>query len=78
MACLIFFRIISVLVNAKKVAFLFKRLVSWYFEYYRFYEVSETSAIEILEPEDLNDPHPLISYTVQGRNMIALKRFFLH
>lgn len=50
----------------------------WYTEHYRCYEVSETSAIEILEPEDLNDPHPLTSYTVQGRNMIALKRFFLH
>lgn len=73
-----FFRILSVLANANKVAFLCKRLSSWYIEHYRRYEFSETSAIEILEPDDLNDPHPLTSYTVQGRNMIALKRFLLH
>ncbi len=73
-----FFRILCVLVNANKVAFLCKRLSSWYIEHYRCYEFSETSAIEILEPEDLNDPHPLTSYTVQGKNMIVLKRFLLH
>lgn len=73
-----FFRILSVLVNANKVSFLCKRLSAWYIEHYRCYEVSETSTIEILEPEDLNDHQPLTSYAVQGKNMIALKRFLLH
>lgn len=70
-----FFRILRVLVNANKVSFICKRLASWYIEHYRCYEVSETSAIEILEPEDLNDHQPLTSYTVQGKSMIVLKRF---
>lgn len=43
-----FFRIISVLVNANKVAFLCKRLSSWYIEHYRCYEVSETVQLKYL------------------------------
>ncbi len=59
-----FFRILCVVVNANNVAFLCKRLSSWYIEHYRCYEISETSAIEILVQADLNDPHSLTSYTI--------------
>ncbi len=55
-----FFRILCVLVNANKVAFLCKRLSSWYIEHYRCYTFSETSAIEILVQDDLNDPHRIV------------------
>lgn len=75
-----FFKLVTVLVNysGNKVSFLCRKLSSWYIEHLRCYEVSETTDIEILEPEDLNDHYPLTSYAVQGKAIISLKKFLLH
>lgn len=73
-----FFRILSMLVNGNTVSFICRKLSSWYVEHYRCYEVSDTCTTQILEPEDFSDHYPLISYNVQGKAMISLKRFLLH
>lgn len=53
-----FFWILSIRVNGNTVSLICWKLVTWYVEHYRCYEVSEMCTTEILEPEDLN--HPLI------------------
>lgn len=62
-----FFKPVTVLVHSSsnKVSFLCRKLSSWYIEHLWCYEVSETTDIDILEPEDLNNPYPLTSYAVQ-------------
>lgn len=61
-----FNKIRSIVVNFEKVSFVTTKLSSWYMEHYRSYQVTDSSypEIEILDPEALNDYHPLTEYPV--------------
>lgn len=60
------------------MSFLCRKLASWYIEHLRCYEVCETTDVEILEVDDLNDKHPLTCYVIQGKTVVSLKKFLLH
>ena len=75
-----FYRIMRIVVNLDKVSFVCRKLSSWFMEHYRSYEIVESSYadIEILDPEALNNYHPLTAYTVGGRVLVTPKTCLLH
>lgn len=75
-----FYKIQYIVVTFEKVSFATKKLSSWYMEHYRSYEVIESdySDAEILDPEDLNDYHPLTVYPVGGKLMVTPRSSLLH
>lgn len=68
-----FYRILVIVVNPDKVSFVARKISSWFLEHYRSYELVDNSCsdIEILDPEALNDYHPLASYTVGGKVLVT-------
>lgn len=69
-----FFRILHILLDKSwKVYFVTARLSSWYMEHYRSYQLIENcySDLEILDPETLNDYHPLAAYQVARTLMVT-------
>lgn len=74
-----FYKILYIVVNANEVSFVSKHLSSWYLEHYRSYELVESSYsnIDVLDPEALNDYHPLTAYTVGGKVLVTLKTSLL-
>ncbi|XP_036952445.1 uncharacterized protein LOC119018692 isoform X1 [Acanthopagrus latus] len=75
-----FYKIVTIIVNPEKAAFVVKKLTSWYLEHFRSYELMESiyANIEIFDPQALNDYHPLVSYTVGGRVLVTPKVCLLH
>ena len=75
-----FYRILGIVVNLDQVPFVSRKLSSWFLEHYRSYEVVENGYgdIEILDPEVLNDYHPLAAYTVQGKLLVTPRTCLLY
>ena len=75
-----FHKIANILVNAEEVAFICKKLSSWYMEHYRSYELVENTCADllVLDPDVLTDYHPLAAYTVGGKLMVTPRTFLLH
>lgn len=75
-----FYKILNIVVNFEKVSFITTKLSSWYMEHYRSYEVIDSgyTDIEILDPEALNDYHPLTAYPVAGKLMVTPRICLLH
>ncbi len=75
-----FYKILNIVVNFEKVSFVTTKLSSWYMEHYRSYQVVDSSytEIEILDPEALNDYHPLTDYQVAGKFMVTPRTCLLH
>ena len=73
-----FFKILNILVDLEKVYFVAAKLSSWFLEHYRSYQLIDSCFmdIEILDPEALNDYHPLAAY--QGQLMVTRKVCLLH
>lgn len=74
-----FFRILHKLVDKWwKVYFVTTRLSSWYMEHYQSYQLMDNchSDLEILDPETLNDYHPLAAYQV-ARTLMVTPRAWL-
>lgn len=75
-----FFRILHILVDKWwKVYFVTTRLSSWYMEHYRSYQLIDNchSDLEILDPETLNDYHPLAAYQVARTLMVTPRAWLL-
>lgn len=68
----------TILVNAEEVAFICKRLSSWYVEHFRSYELDDHTCLSVLDPDVLTDYHPLAAYTVCGKLMVTPRKFILH
>lgn len=75
-----FYKIVTIVVNPEKVAFVGKKLTSWYLEHFRSFELVESiyADMEILDPQALNDHHPLVAYTVGGKVLVTPKVCLLH
>lgn len=75
-----FFRILHILVDKWwKVYFVTTRLSSWYLEHYRSYQLIDNchSDLESLDPESLNDYHPLAAYQVASTLMVTPRVWLL-
>lgn len=70
-----FFKILSILVDADKVSFLSKKLVAWYLEHYRSFQLDDSSYGEVivLDMNDLNHYYPLTGYCVGGKLWVTLR-----
>lgn len=74
-----FYKILNILVDSGKVSFVATKLSSWFMEHYRSYRLdSSYKDLEILDPEDLNDYHPLAEYCVDGQLMVTPVTCLLH
>lgn len=75
-----FYKILNIVVNFEKVSFVTTKLSSWFMEHYRSYQVSDSgyTDIEILDPEALNDYHPLAVYPVAGKLMVTKRTCLRH
>lgn len=75
-----FFKIESMLLCSAKVFFISKRLSAWYIEHLRSYELVESNCADIvvLDPDDLNDYHPLTSYRFSERVFVTLRTYLQH
>ncbi|KAG9277980.1 hypothetical protein AMEX_G5760 [Astyanax mexicanus] len=75
-----FYKIQNILVNFAKVSFVATKFSYWFMEHYRSYQLIESSYtdIEILDPEALNDYHPLAAYQVAGKLMVSPRTCLLH
>lgn len=75
-----FQKIVNILVNPEKVAFVAKKLTSCYLEHLRSFELVESiyADIEIFNPQALNNHHPLVAYTVGGKVLVTPKVCLLH
>lgn len=72
-----FAEIIQMVVVQDTLFFVVKKLAAWLWEHYRAYELKPcpTNEIKLLHPNELNDPYPLMAYTVGGMRLITLKRY---
>lgn len=75
-----FYKIVTIVINTEKVAFVYKKLTSWYLEHFRFFELVEGIYTEshILDLEALNHHLPLVAYTVAGTNLVTPKVCLLY
>lgn len=75
-----FQKIVTILVNPEKVAFVAKKLTSCYLEHLRSFELVENiyADIDIFDPQALNNHHPLAAYTVGGKVLVTPKVCLLH
>ena len=53
--------------------FAVKRLVSWYSEHLRAWELEYTRQVTVLERQEFTDFYPLTAYVVNGRRFVTLK-----
>lgn len=75
-----FFKIVKCVVVQGNISFLCQKVTSWYTEHLRSYIIEENRYGEvcILDPDMLNDFHPLVAYTVGGCGVVTPKAFLLH
>lgn len=76
----IFYTIVNIVITTDKVAFVCKKLSSWYLEHFRSFEVVEDIYTEpqIFALEDLNHHLPLVAYTVAEKNLVTPKVCLIH
>lgn len=75
-----FFKILKCVMVQQTVSFLCKKVTLWYTEHLRSYIIEESryGQICILDPDMLNDFHPLVAYTVGGSVVVTPQAFLLH
>lgn len=74
-----FYRILNIYVESEKVLFVAGKFSSWYLEHYRSYQLDNSyTDLELLDPEHLNDYHPLTAYQVAGKLMVTPITCLLH
>lgn len=75
-----FQKIVTILVNPEKVAFVAKKLTSWYIEHLRSFELVESiyADLDILNPQALNNHYPLVAYKVGEKVLVTPKVCLLH
>ncbi|XP_055088194.1 uncharacterized protein LOC129457400 [Periophthalmus magnuspinnatus] len=67
-----FYKILQILVVSENVYFFAGRLSSWFMEHYRSYQLDNSyTDLQLLDPEPLNDHHPLTAYCVAGKLMLT-------
>lgn len=68
-----FFKILIII--GDKVLFLSKKLISWYFEHYRSFQLEDSSYGEVivLDVDDLNHCYPLAAYSIGGKLSVTLR-----
>lgn len=72
-----FTEIIHMLVLKDKLFFIVRKLSAWHWEHFSAFQIqtSPTKEIELVAPDELADPYPLVDYTVGGMRLITLKRY---
>lgn len=72
-----FAEIIQMVVAKDTLLFVVKKLAAWLWGHYRAYELKSCPAQEmrLVHPNELNDPYPLVDYTVGGMRLLTLKRY---
>ena len=74
-----FNEIIQLCIVKEKLCFLVRDVCAWYREHYGGFELSAspTREVALIEHGDLEDPYPLVEYSVGGLRMVMLKRFVI-
>lgn len=72
-----FAEITQICIIEDSLAFIAKKLSSWYHEHFRAFELVPSHEICLIPHSELKDPHPLADYMVGGVRMITLKRHIL-
>ncbi len=72
-----FCEIIQMVILQDKLIFVVKKLSGWYMEHYRAYDLktSPSKEVELVEPQELHDTHPLADYRIRGMRLVTLKRY---
>lgn len=76
-----FGRLVKILIVMNKPAFLIEPYSAWYSEHFRCFELTKytTCELRVVDPDELNDYHPLSSYAVLDKKlMISPKTFLLN
>lgn len=75
-----FYKIVTMVGDPEKVAFVGKKLTSSYLEHFRSFELVENiyADTEFFDPEALNNHHPLTAYTVGVKELMTPKVCLLH
>lgn len=75
-----FGKIIHILIVANNPLFVVEPYTSWYVEHFRCFEVCKNPSAKVLvvQPEELNDYHPLFAYMVQEKLLISPRAFLLN
>lgn len=70
-----FFKILNIVVHSGKVSFLSKKVMAWYCEHYRSFELEDTNYGEftIVDAEELNHYCPLTAYSVGRKLWVTLR-----
>lgn len=72
-----FAEITQICIIEDNLAFIAKKMCSWYQEHFRAFELVPTLEICLICHNELKDPYPLADYMVGGVRMITLKRHIL-
>lgn len=69
-----FIEIIQIVILQETLSFIVKAKNAWYIEHLRSFQLEDTGKVLLVEKKELADVYPLVSYSVQGKRMITLKR----
>ena len=69
-----FGELIQIVVVKGSVGFIVKCLTAWSVEHLRSYVLEKNGPVKVIEPAELSDMFPLISYIFGGRSIMTLKR----
>lgn len=74
-----FHEIIQLCIVKEKPCFLVRGVCAWYREHFGSFELSAspTREVALIELDDMEDPYPLVEYTVAGLRLVMLKRFII-
>ena len=72
-----FGEIIQMVILQDKLIFIVKKLIGWYIEHYRAFDLkpSPVEEVEVIEPQELHDTYPLADYKIGGMHLVTLKRY---
>ena len=69
-----FGELIQIVVVKGSVGFIVKGLTAWSVEHLRSYVLEKNGPVKVIEPAELSDMFPLISYIFGGTSIMTLKR----
>lgn len=67
--CQILIELIQIVVVKGSIGFIVKGLTAWSVEYLRSYVLEKNGPVKVIEPAELSDMFPLISYFCGGTNI---------
>lgn len=70
-----FVELIQVVVVKGTIGFIVKCLSAWSVEHLRSYVHEKTGTVKVLDPAELSDMFPLISYMFGGKSLMTLKHY---